>query len=243
MSTAIPLENETNVKTVQQGSAAVANMAIASTLVTLICLASLHILSPEFDPSWRMVSEYALGKYPWVLSLLFITWATGTWAVAYLLKNAVKTTGGKIGRGFLILSGIGEAMAAFFDVQHPLHSVAALIGIPSLPIAAILIAISLNKNPSWKFARKKIMLATHFTWISIVLMTIGVMVLFAGFNKAGVDMSSGKAPESLPAGVIAFAGWANRFLVVCYCIWTITVAVQCKKLSTKESAAHTDISD
>jgi len=32
----------------------------------------LHVLSPEFSPSRRVISEYALGHYPWVLSLMFL---------------------------------------------------------------------------------------------------------------------------------------------------------------------------
>jgi hypothetical protein len=36
-------------------------LAVVLTVATIFLLASLHILSPEFDPSWRMVSEYAFG--------------------------------------------------------------------------------------------------------------------------------------------------------------------------------------
>jgi len=45
----------------------------------LLFLASLHVLSPEFDPSWRIVSEYALGNFGWVLSLMFVSWAVSWW--------------------------------------------------------------------------------------------------------------------------------------------------------------------
>jgi hypothetical protein len=38
-----------------------AHLAFAAAIVTLLSLASLHLLSPEFDPSWRMVSEYVPG--------------------------------------------------------------------------------------------------------------------------------------------------------------------------------------
>ena len=53
---------------------ATAIIAIALTIATLLLLASLHFLSPEFDPSFRMVSEYAFGHYGWVLSLMFAAW-------------------------------------------------------------------------------------------------------------------------------------------------------------------------
>jgi hypothetical protein len=169
---------------------------------------------------------------------MFLTWAIGAWTLAYALRHEVATVGGKIGLFFLVLAGVGEAMAAIFDVQHSLHGLAAMIGMPSLPIAAILISISLKKNESWGVARKKIMLTTHLTWISIVLMTITVMILFDGFKKAGVDMSSGKAPETLPEGVIALAGWANRILIICYCLWVIHVGSQLKKVLRNDRIAN-----
>ena len=49
-----------------------ARLALGAAVATLLLLASLHVLSPAFDPSFRMVSEYALGQYGWVLSLMFL---------------------------------------------------------------------------------------------------------------------------------------------------------------------------
>ncbi len=59
-----------------------ARVAIAAAGAVLLWLASLHVLSPEFDPSWRVVSEYANGRYCWVLSLMFASWALSSWALA-----------------------------------------------------------------------------------------------------------------------------------------------------------------
>ncbi len=49
-------------------------ISIVASAGVLLFLASLHILSPEFDPSWRMVSEYANGDYGSVLSAMFMAW-------------------------------------------------------------------------------------------------------------------------------------------------------------------------
>lgn len=38
-----------------------AAIAISATAAAAALLAALHILSPEFSPAWRMVSEYANG--------------------------------------------------------------------------------------------------------------------------------------------------------------------------------------
>jgi hypothetical protein len=49
-----------------------ARLAGVAAVATLVLLALLHLLSPEFSPVARMVSEYANGGYSWVLSLMFI---------------------------------------------------------------------------------------------------------------------------------------------------------------------------
>ena len=41
------------------------------TALSCAALIVLHVVSPEFAPSWRMVSEYANGGYPWLLLLVF----------------------------------------------------------------------------------------------------------------------------------------------------------------------------
>ena len=205
-------------------SGTAAGIAVVTSVAALVFLASLHILSPEFDPSWRMVSEYALGHYGWVLSMMFISWAISSWALAYGIRSQVKTIGGKIGLVFLILAGIGEAMASVFDVRHSLHGVAALIGIPSLPIAAMLISLSLRRNRAWSGEKKGLLLTANLTWISYVLMTVAAILMFTGFANAGVDFSAEPtAEQTLPPGVIALAGYANRFLIIAYCVWVMFV--------------------
>ena len=101
-----------------------ARLSLAAAIATLLTLAVLHLLSPEFDPSWRMVSEYANGGYGWVLSLMFASWAVSSWALAFAIWPQVGTRAGKIGLFFLIAAGIGEAMASVFDINHSLHDLA-----------------------------------------------------------------------------------------------------------------------
>src|SRR2546425_8417263 len=80
------------------GSArATAWLAVATATATLLLLASLHLLSPEFAPSWRMVSEYANGHYGWVLSLMFAAWGLSSWALALAIGSQLRTISGRIG--------------------------------------------------------------------------------------------------------------------------------------------------
>ena len=206
-------------------SQSVARLSLATAVGSLLSLGALHILSPEFAPSWRMVSEYANGKYGWVLSLMFAFWAISSWTLAYTIWPQVKTTGGKIGLFFLIAAGVGEAMGGLFDINHPLHSLASLIGILSLPIAAMLISVSLSRSQPWAGAKKALLWTANLTWVSVVLMAITFIILMVTFTQAGGDMTADATTvTTLPAGVIAFVGWANRFLVIAYHAWGMTVA-------------------
>ncbi len=211
-----------------------ARLAIAAAVAVLLLLSSLHVLSPEFDPSWRTVSEYATGRYGWVLSLMFVSWALSSWALAFAIWPQVKTIAGRIGLAFLIAAGVGEAMASIFDITHPLHSLAALIGIPSLAIAAMLISVSLGRANAWAPARKLLLWTANLTWISLVLMAASFAILIFTYTRAGGDMSTGVI-TTLPPGVIAVVGWANRLLVLAYCVWVMAVARQAIKLDVHKS--------
>ena len=190
-------------------SQAAARISFVASVASLVFLAALHLLSPEFDPSWRMVSEYALGSHGWVLSLMFLAWALSCVALFFAIRSQIKTIGGKIGLGFLLAAALGMTMAAFFDVKHDLHGLAAIIGIPSLPIAAILIGVGLGRNSSWTAARRLLMWTAILTWVSLVLMNLAI---FTGFSQTG----------AINPG--AWFGWANRILILAYNGWLMVVA-------------------
>ena len=217
---------------VDQISSTSSLLAIGMSVAVLILLVSLHFLSPEFNPAWRMVSEYANGKNPMILSAMFFLWGAASWALAYTLWPHVQTTVGKVGLFFLIAAGIGEAMAAIFDINHKLHSLSAMIGIPGLSIAAMLISVALVRTQPWSIARTSLLWTANLTWVSILLMGIAFAIMMATYAQAGGDMSaSAEVVTTLPEGVIALVGWANRFLIVVYCAWVMTVAWYAIKLN------------
>ena len=84
--------------------------ALAAIAVSLTALAVLHVLSPEYAWSWRMVSEYANGRYPWLLAIVFFSWAASSLAMIWALWPLSASTLGKVGLIFLFLAGIGQAM-------------------------------------------------------------------------------------------------------------------------------------
>jgi hypothetical protein len=204
-------------------SSIAAAVAILATALAFVSLVILHVVSLEFNPSWRMVSAYADGRHGWLLSIMFAAWGLGSLALAISLGPLAHGWMGRCGLLLLILAGIGEVMAAFFDKNHRLHGPAAMFAIPSLPIAAALLTITLRRSgevlapPAWM---------THLTWISLLLMGAGMMLFMRSLSKAGVEHSGLARPwATLPAGMTPFVGWANRLLVVAYMLWVVFTAL------------------
>ncbi len=213
-----------------------AYLAIVTAVTALLLLASLHILSPEFDPSWRMVSEYANGHYGWVLSLMFASWALSSWALAIAIWSQVRTRAGMIGLVFLIAAGVGEAMASVFDINNqPLHDLAGYIGILSLPVAAMLISLRLSGTQPWSTAKKALLWTANLTWMSVGLLVVTFIVMIVTYFQTGAKIDPQAKIIALPPGVIAFVGWANRLLVVVFCVWVMTVAWQAIQLKRGKS--------
>ena len=208
-----------------------ARLAIAASAAALLSLACLHLLSPEFAPSWRMVSEYANGHHGWALSLMFAMWAVSSWALAFAIWSQVRTRAGKIGLVFLIAAGVGEEIASIFDINHqPLHDMAGYIGILSLPVAAMLISVGLSRTQPWSVAKKALLWTANLTWISVVALVATFIIMIITYSRSGVSMNLQAKVIALPPGVLAFVGWANRLLVVFFCVWVATVAWQAIRL-------------
>jgi hypothetical membrane protein len=210
------------------------NLALSATVISLAALLYLHFVSPEFSPSWRMISEYAKGKYEWLLTVFFLSGGLSVWCAAFSIWSLMQDTWGKIGVVLLFISGIGGLMASIFNISHPLHGTAALIGVPTFPLASILISFNLCKR--YPFNHRRLMWAANFTWISIVLMVITMIAMISGLKKAGVfHPGTNDAPKTIPIGVIALVGYANRLLILANSYWLILVSLESIKLLKRKN--------
>ena len=204
---------------------ALALLTISCAALSLLCLLMLHFVSPEFKPSWRMISEYAMGKHKVLLTSFFLSWGLSSTFLSLLLWSKMTTVWGKVGVILLFVSAIGEIMGGLFDVKHKHHGLAALLGVPTLPIAALLVGYNIVQNPDWQAQSSSILVSSHGTWISFVLMGITMAIMITGFKNSGISMGPNmEPPKSVPPGVIAIAGYANRLLVICYVGWLIIIA-------------------
>ena len=215
-----------------------ARLAIVAAAAVLLLLACLHVLSSEFDPSFRMMSEYALGQYGWVLSLLFLAWGISSWALAVALWSEVHTTAGKVGWWLLVMAGLGEALAAIFDITHDVgHSIAQVLGVGGFCLAAVLLSVSLGRLPTWRSAKKLLLWLAHLSWISIILLGASLVLMTMQFAQVNGGHLPQHAPTHLPAGVLGLVGWANRLYVLATWVWVMVAAWQVMKLAGQRSRA------
>lgn len=200
-------------------------LVIGFSSLSFFCLLILHFVSPEFKPSWRMISEYALGKHKWLITLFFVSWAISSMLLAFQLWELVNGFWAKFGVVLIFVAGIGELMGGLFDVKHKLHGLAFFLGIPTLPIAALIITNHLLSLEQIQHHEVLLVSSTHSLWISVIFMAGSLALLMTGFKKTGQPMGPDvEPPKELPKGVIGINGYFNRILVICYLLWPIIIS-------------------
>jgi hypothetical protein len=107
----------TNEATAASRAAAWLSFSMAALFLAL--LAVLPFIASEFDPSWRMISEYEIGRYGWVMQAAFLAQALSGVALIVTVLPQVRTRGGRIGFALLFVTAIGLLIAAF-NVTGPI---------------------------------------------------------------------------------------------------------------------------
>ncbi|CAG1016002.1 hypothetical protein ANAEL_05432 [Anaerolineales bacterium] len=203
-------------------------LTVVFSAVFLLILLLLHFLEPEFDPLWRMISEYELGQYGWMMQLAFACWGMSVLFVLVTLWPDLRTLGGRIGRWWLVLVGIALFGAGIFvtnaitdpptSTAHTLHALCGAFVILTFPIASALVVGSLAKSTEWASVRH------HLLWVELLVW----LSMFAFFGS--IIVSRAINPAAGRVGPDVFLGWPNRFMVVVYHVWLIVIALDSKRL-------------
>jgi len=168
-------------------TAACLSLAAAATFVVL--LAALHVIKPELDPSWRFISEYAIGDYGWIMVLAFFSLAFSFVALFIALRSQIRTIAGRIGLALLWVSAAGLIIAGIFTtdpittshdtvtMSGTLHNLGGTLGI-TIPFAAALISWNLARNQAWSSARRPILWAAGLALMGFLVsfVSLGVML-------------------------------------------------------------------
>jgi hypothetical protein len=192
--------------------AAVYSLGAVTLAVALVAL--LHRLEPDFDPSWRMLSEYSLGRYGALMRVAFLAGGTAVIAVALALAGSAWPE--SLG---LILVAIGPLGAAFVDTdpittpraqmsrRSAVHAALGSLFILGFPLAATVAGISAAGDPT---------VGPVLAWASVVPWI--ALAWYLGTNVRYARSDGRGAPE-------VRIGWPNRVNMIAYLGWVALAAV------------------
>jgi hypothetical protein len=194
--------------------------SLVSVAAFLVLLIVLHFLEPEFNPP-RLISEYQLGHFGYLMSLAFFCLGAGSLFLARTLWIDLRTKGDRFAGCWLILIGIAYIGAGIFApdptsiVESRLHGLFGLIVIFSSPIVFTLLSRSLIHNKRWSEAERLLKRVTILAWLGLPLF-YGSIIIFYGLAQGSNS---------------TVVGWTNRFMITAYSAWLMTTAWQAIKLS------------
>jgi Protein of unknown function (DUF998) len=212
---------------VSMRAAVAARITIASTVLFALLLGSLHLLEPEFDPRWRFISEYALGRYGWLMVLAFLSMATSIAAIFMAVRSQVRTVVGYFGLTLLLVSATGILIAAVFrtdpmgaggaaTVDGRLHDLGASLDLT--PLAALMISFSLARNAAWREIRMRLNVTAGITLLTTAAFLMSMAIL---------------PPAHGTFGPGTITGLLGRILVLSYSPWLIATALHVLALSKR----------
>jgi len=196
-----------------------ARLTVSAGIAFIILLGFLHVLKPELDPAWSVVSEYQLGAYGWVMTLAFLALAASCALGSVALWPYVTELSGRLGLVLVIVAGAGAFLAAVFTTDPPslgpenatprgrLHELGALFG-SALPYGAALVTWSVRRSESWYGRRRWLVLATTLTWTTMIAFAVSLAVLLpAQGGRLGPEVT---------------IGWQNRLMITAFALWPAT---------------------
>ena len=198
---------------IERGAAAV---SVTASVTFALVLCALHVVQPELDPTWRFISEYALGRAGWMMNVAFVALAVAMLGAVVALARPVRTWPGRIGLALLVIAAIGLLLAASFPTDPitvpveaqttsgQLHNLGA--SLDWSPVGMLLIAWSLGRTEAGHSRRRTLLLAAAIPCVLTLVFT-------AAAAAAGGHFGPG-----------TYAGLVGRLTLLSYLGWFVTVA-------------------
>lgn len=171
-----------------QNTATLAKVSLYAAGTVTFLLLLLHVIEAEFDPTWRMVSEYANGEFGLVMRVTFLLTAVATFSVAVMLNRVKGSKLAKAAAVSFFISTLGIVLAACFNQDAlttkeltfagNMHAVATFLGIPGFAVGSLLGGLWLKRQGAG-VAAVIIGGATLATFLGMFT------YIFTGITKAG----------------------------------------------------------
>ncbi len=134
-----------NFRTHPRTFAVVIIISIADPAFFLLANVALHLLRRDLNPATHYISEYAVGRFGWLMSTALVVLGVGTIALAVVMHAMMNTTWlARIGTVVLFVSGLSTILTGLFrtDVAGQPSTIAGAIHGRAAFIAILCEAIS-----------------------------------------------------------------------------------------------------
>lgn len=182
-----------------------------------IALVLLHGLRPDYTLVDHMISDYAVGRFGWLMTTAFVALALGCLTLG--LGMAVAGPRALAGRAAALLLGVatlGLLVTATFptDLETAatttpgnIHTASFLVNVISMILCSLLFAASFHQSEDWR----------GYRWVGTVL----AIALLAAFIAQFLTLHRG-APYGL----------TNRLFVAVLMIWFLATARQLRRIAS-----------
>lgn len=197
-------------------SGSLATAAIVCFAYSVIALLILHFLRPDYAPATNFISNYAVGRYGWIMTTWFLAMSCGLLALAIgLYYSGLRSIAARLGLFLLAIASIGLVVSAIFPTDVPgapstrsgdIHDMSFLVNVGSIFIATVLLSVGFADHPAWRSYRRT-------AWMLTALILVGFAVQFLTLHKG------------MPYGL------ANRFFVVVLFAWLFAASFRLRASS------------
>ncbi len=136
-------------------------ITVGAVLYIVVALVVLHFLRPEYDPVERVISNYAIGPYGFLMTIVFLALAIGMLSLAFgIYKGVVPAARSGGGLILLVVAGLGTLPVALFPTDvtpedlpitsvGTIHVLAAVASLALFVVASLLLSRRLKNDEKW----------------------------------------------------------------------------------------------
>ena len=132
-------------------------------LYFVAALLLMHALRPDYTIVDHMISDYAVGRFGWIMMTAFLSFSMGCLTLAIgLFRDGPKSWLGRIGAALLIVGWAGLIVTALFPTDletapstptGDIHALSFFVNIVSILLSTICLGLSYGGSPDWRRRR------------------------------------------------------------------------------------------
>ena len=189
-------------------------------LYFVAALLLMHVLQPDYTVVDHMISDYAVGRFGWVMTTAFSALSLGCLALAIgLFLHGPASWLGRIGAALLIVAFAGLIVTALFPTDletapstrtGDIHTLSFQVNVVSVFLSTIFLGLSYGGSPRWRPYRTP-------------------ALVFAGLLAAAFVAQFLTLHRGAPYGI------TNRLFVAVLMAWLISNSLWLKAVMTRPS--------